>query len=328
MASERVIIAGGGVSGLVAAHVFAKRGRNPVVLEPRSLGGDFLSGGLKYIHKTQGMADLFDELELPWSDYNINGGILLRGTVEPYPKCFAGMDEEESTRIQADHFRKTRHTEPGGFGSKAMNDPAAARTSRRAIRCDFRDMVKRMGNRTKVLNMGVQKIDSKRSGVQLTNGEWVGYDKLILTIPLWIIRQMADFYVPQGMAMALNLIQVKPRRDRFARWDYVYTPYTPADSIHRFSPSGSGYSMEINGEWERQEANAVDDLAFIFEDGFVVERIKVGLKGHLLELQEQPEWPSNVVPLGRFAKWEPRATTDVTLEEVTRLAERWGWKER
>ncbi len=313
---------------MVANYVFRQHGQQPMVLEPREPGGDFLLGGLKYIHRTDAMADMFDALGLAWSDYKINGGILLRGTVEPYPKCFAKMGKSEAERIQADHFRKTRRTEPGEFGSEAMNDPAAAKGPRRAIRCDFRAMISRFAARANIIKYGLARIDSKNKRILLSNGEWKSYTQLVLTIPLWVIRGMADFYVPQGVAMNLNLIQVRPLRDRYARWDYVYTPYTPANAIHRLSPKGSGYFCEINGDWDRQEPLAMDDLAFIFQDGFLIEDIKRGVKGHLLDLQEQPKWPKEVAPLGRFAKWDPRATTDVTLEDAHCLAEGWGWQIR
>ena len=323
---ERVIIVGGGVSGLVANYVFAQYGQRPLILEPAEPGGDFLLGGLKYIHRTDAMAERFDALDLPWSDYKINGGILLRGVVEPYPKCFASMDKSEAERIQADHFRKTRRTEPGEFGTKAMNDPAALRGPRRAIRCDFRQMISILAAKASIAKLGLAQIDSKNKRILLSNGAWKFYTRLIVTIPLWVVRVMADFYVPQGMAMNLNLIQVRPLRDRFAKWDYVYTPYTPANAVHRLSPKGSGYSCEVNGDWGRQESSAMDDLAFIFQDGFLIEDTKHGVKGHLLDLQERPEWPKEVAPLGRFAKWDPRATTDATLEDAHRLAEGWGWK--
>jgi len=326
--SERIIIVGGGVSGLLASYVLCSYGQTPVILEPQKVGGDFLLGGLKYIHRTDRMAELFDAIELPWSEYKVRGGILLRGQVQPYPKCLHGMVATEANRIRADHFRKTRHVEPGGdFAAKAMNDPAAAKGPRRAMRTDFQYMIDELEKRAKIIRLGLSRIDSARNAIQLSNGEWCGYDKLILTIPLWVIRSMADFYVPQGMALGLNLIQVRPMRDAYSKWDYVYTPYTPADAIHRISHFDGGYTCEANGGWSKQESNVQTDLAFIFEDGFLIESIKAGVKGHLLELQEQPRWPDNVAPLGRFAKWDPRATADVTLEDVRTLAEAWGWTE-
>jgi len=319
---SKVVIVGAGVSGLVANYVFRMYGVNPTVLEPGTPGGEFPFGGLKYIHCTTEMEDMFDDLNLPWSDYNISGGILLRGHVKPYPRCFEGMAPEEAARIQADHYRKTRRMEPGVFGSKSMNDPAAKPT-RRAIRCDFSDMISRLAARANIVKESMDRIVSRGNHILTTGGKRIKYDQLIVTIPLWAIRGNADFYVPQGMAMALNIAQVDPMRDRYSRWDYVYTPYTPGNAIHRFSPSGSGYSVEVNGNWDDQIRPVLDDLAFIFDGSFVVRTIKKGLKGHLLDLQEKPAWPDNVTPLGRFAQWDPRATTDTTCATAHKLARQW-----
>lgn len=319
----QVVIVGGGVSGLVASYVCAQAGHKAIILEPHALGGDFLKGGLKYVHRTPAMVRLFDDLGVPHSDYAVRGGILLRGEVRPYPKCLQKVSKQEAERIQADHFRKTRRTEPGRFGAKAMNDPAAQRLSRRAIRCDFAEFIKALGARAEIRKRSVQAISSVESRLLLDDGSWLPYERLISTLPLWVVREMCDFYVPQGMAMSLNLIQVSPLRDRFAKWDYVYTPYTPGDAVHRLSPRDSGYSVEANGDWERIERKVLDDLAFLFPDGFAIDGVAKGVKGHLLDLQEQPAWPANVHPLGRFARWDPRATTDTTLEDAKRLIGSW-----
>jgi len=322
---ERVVIIGGGVSGLLASYVVKRYGRRVKVIEEAKPGGDFLLGGLKYIHRTVRMEGLFNELSLPWSHYRVNGGIMLKGKVEPYPKCLQFMSKEEAMRIQEDHYRKTRKSEPGKFGSKAMNDPAA-KVSRRAIRCDFEEMIKELAKRADIVKARVSFIESKRNRVKTFDGEFIYYDRLIVTIPLWIVHHIADFYVPQGMAMSLNILDVIPNRDRYARWDYIYTPYTPSSAVHRLSPSDHGYSIEINGDWAQQERATCNDLAFLFPDGFVVRGAKIGTKGHLLELVVKPDWPENVTPLGRFAQWDPRATTDVTLDNIHKMAKGWGWK--
>lgn len=323
MSEERIIIAGGGVSGLVAAWAFQEYGKSVVVLEPGVPGGDFTKGGLKYIHKTKAITDMFDSLGLVWSDYTVRGGILLRGSVHKYPQCMDGMSEQESSRIQADHYVKTRRAEPDDFGARSMNDPAARKNARRAIRCDFGDMIARLSSGPRILKAGLAEIDSRGSRVKLTDGSWHGYDRLIVTLPLWVVRRMADFYVPHGLAVSLNIVHVSPRRDRYAAWDYVYTPYTPADCVHRISPSGSGYSVEANGDWDKIQLPLVNDLGFLFPDGFTVDSSAPNLKGHLLPLTEVAAWPENVVPLGRFAQWDPRATTDVTLAAALARAEEW-----
>jgi hypothetical protein len=184
-------------------------------------------------------------------------------------------------------------------------------------------MVKRLGAQTNVLKRGLQSIDSKNNVITLSDGTQCPYDKLVTTLPLWITRHQADFYVPEGVAIRLNLVQVSPKRQTFARWDYVYTPYTPANAIHRLSPSDGGYTVEANGDWDKIQHAILDDLGFLFPDGFAVERSIPNLKGHLLPLGEKPAWPDNIAPLGRFAKWDPRATTDITLRDASALAQRW-----
>lgn len=317
----KIVIVGGGVSGLIASYVFQKwKQAEVLILEPRRMGGEFLTGGLKYIHHSDGMVELFEELDLGYSPYTIHGGILLRGKVEPHPKCFTELPKNEALRIQADHYRKTRRTTGGKDFRRAMNDPAAVKP-RRALRCNFSEMVIELARRARVLRNSLIRIRPSTNEVAITGAQRLEYDYLIITIPLWVVKRAAPFWVPCGVAMKLNVVDIRPIKDRYTRWDYVYTPYTPADAIHRFSPNGMLYSVEINGELDSSKLES--DLNFIFNEGWSIERVKEGLKGHLLPLDSEPEWPENIAPLGRFAKWDSRATTDVTLDDARALAERW-----
>lgn len=319
---NRVLIVGGGISGLIASYVFTKMcsGLNVRIMEPGKPGGEFTAGGLKYIHRTDAMASMLGDLGVVYSNYGIRGGILLHGAVEPYPKCLSEMDSERAKRIQYDHYRKTRRQEPTEFSSRAMNDPESV-GERRALRCDYERMIDTLARRATFVRSRLAKIGP---GVVLTDrGNSLEFDYLVLTIPLFVIKRLADFYVPEGHAMRLNLINVVPQSDEYARWDYVYTPYTPADVIHRISAMDGGYTCEANGELDMEDA--IDDLSFIFKSGYYVRELKEGLKGHLLPLPSKPEWPSNVAPLGRFAKWDPRSTADVVLDDAIALARHWGW---
>jgi hypothetical protein len=316
---KRAIIAGGGVSGLICAYVFSKhKDVETKVLEPRTIGGEFLAGGLKYIHRTDMMEWLFRKLGVMYSHYTINGGIMLRGDVLPYPKCFQEFNKIDAARIQADHYRKTRRMEPGTHGNQAMNDPASIKP-RRALRCHFPEMINKLAEHADVIRSGVSKVEDEH--VVLSSGDTMPYDYLVLTVPLWVIKRVVKFYVPDGNAMKLNVAVINPKKDRYARWDYVYTPYTPEDCIHRLSPEGAGYAVEVNGNLDKQALYS--DLNFIFRDGWYIESLREGLKGHLLPLDSRPELPENVELLGRFARWDPRATTDVTLEDAADLAQRW-----
>ncbi len=316
---KKVVIAGGGISGLACNYVFSQyRNVDVKVLEPVQPGGEFLAGGLKYIHRTDEVVSMFTDLGMVFSNYSVRGGIMLRGKVEQYPKCFEGMDRAEAHRIQADHYRKTRLSEPGKHSRRAMNDPASVKP-RRALRCDFESMITALAARAVIVPTGLQKVGVKI--LYLADGSILPYDYLVLTIPLWVIRRCVDWYVPHGVAMRLNVINVQPRKDRYARWDYVYTPYTPENTIHRFSVHGSGYAMEANGDLDHNKLHG--DLNFIFSGGWWIGNIKAGLKGHLLPLDQEAQWPDNVAPLGRFAKWDSRATMDVVLADSIGLAERW-----
>lgn len=317
---KRLVVIGGGVSGLVAAEVFNYQGWHTTIIEGGTLGGEFMTGGLKYMHKTDAMVELFRRLEVISSSYTVHGGILLRGEVIPYPQCFREMDPDDVERIQQDHYRKTRRTTPGKHARTAMNDPAAT-GPRQALRCDFQDFIETMADvPDAIVRAFATSVDHEANVVHTSEGS-VSYDALIITVPLWIIKRLVTFYVPEGVAMRLNVLQVSPRRDDYAGYDYVYTPYTPHDCIHRLSPLNGGYSLEANGTLRTVDVQA--DLSFLFPDGYSLDGYKEGLKGHLLPLTAKPAWPSNIAPLGRFATWNSRATTDSTLDEAERLAKAW-----
>lgn len=320
--NPKVLIIGGGISGLVANWALKLFGAQPTILEPGRVGGEFTAGGLKYIHKTDAVLEMFQQLCLPHSVYTVRGGMLIRGQMYNYPEALAGFAKPDVARIQADHYRKTRHCEPDQHAAAAMNDPAAL-GPRRALRCDFQELIRELSDPfwADIQPVGVTKLDVDR-GVAFDNkGGRHHFDFVVLTVPLWIIRSMVKFFVPEGAAMKLNVANVTPHRDQYIGFDYVYTPYTPADLVHRFSPLDSGYSVEFNGEMD--EERLLSELNFIFPDGYRIENMVTGLKGHLLPLAQKPDWPRNAAPIGRFAKWDPRSTVDVVLDDAKELATRW-----
>jgi len=322
----KVAIVGGGMSGLVAAYVFQQyRDISVTIYEPGRPGVAFLAGGLKYIHRTDETVQMLHDHSVVFTNYTVRGGILLHGTVEQYPGCFSGMQPERSKRIQEDHWRKTRHTEPGDFSLRSMNDPEAS-GPRRALRCALNELVDAMLADVHVRPEAIKRIEPNR--LIGRTGQPYGFHYAIVTIPLWIVRCMVDWHIPEAYAMKLNVVTAEPLRDPFARWDYVYTPYTPASLIHRISPTENGYSCEFNGAWEEGATNdrVASDLNFLFPSGWVINDVKRNLSGHLLPLPERPKWPDNIKPLGRFTRWEPRATTDATLRDAHKLAQEWGWE--
>jgi len=318
---KKVVIIGGGISGLVCSWAFSKYNAQVMVLEPNEIGGEFLAGGLKYIHKTEMVESLFNDLNLPWSGFMVKGGILLRGEVEKYPAHLATLSKKDALRIQGDHFRKTRRMEPGDFARNAMNDPASVKP-KKAIRCDFSSLIKRLAAGTQIEKMAASKIGDNY--VVVTDGKTtkaIDYDYLVVTIPLWAVKRASKWDISDCVAMELNIAIVTPNKDLYSNWDYVYTPYTPSGCIHRLSPDGGDYAVEANGSLDNLALHS--DLNFLFNEGWAVKKIRTGLKGHLLPLEYQPSHPRNVALLGRFACWESRMTVDVTLEKSMELAKEW-----
>lgn len=332
---KKLVIIGGGISGLVCAHAFSRTpGFQITIVEPSSLGGEFLAGGLRYIHKTDQMVDLFESLDIAYSKYPIKGGIMISGKVQKHPQYMKEIPAERANRIQLDHYKKTRRSDPGYMTPRSMNEPGASKP-RTALRTDFADFINRL--QAVLIDRGVKFVQGSLKSVTKTKA-WldkgctaptggvinsIPYDCMVLTIPLWLIREIADWGIPECMAMKLNIAHVSLTARAYSAWDYVYTPYTPADLIHRFSPDEGGYSAEMNGEFAM--ADLLSDLNFIFGGTFAIDSVRQGLKGHLLPLPEDTviEWPDNVAPIGRFAKWDSRSTVDVAYADSIALSERW-----
>lgn len=324
-----VAIVGGGVSGLLAAYVCQQyRNVSVTVYEPGPPAHEFLAGGLKYLHRTDDTVQLLNDHNRVFTNYAVRGGILLHGKVESYPLCFGAMERDRARRVQDDHWRKTRRTEPGEHSGRSMNDPEFS-GQRQALRTSLPGLVHAMVKRVHIRPERIRRI---QDGVLIgdTSGQRYGFHYAIVTLPLWVSRRLVDWPLPEATAMKLNLVKVEPLRDPYAKWDYVYTPYTPADLIHRISPAGGGYSCEFNGAWLPGSTvindRVASDLNFLFPKGWVVSDTKSNLNGHLLPLAERPVWPTHIRPIGRFAKWDPRATADVTLQDVHTLATEWGWE--
>lgn len=334
---KKVLIVGGGIAGLIANWTFKQHKNVEVsILEPGRVGGDFLAGGLRYIHATEEMVSMLSDNLVTYTNYQVSGGILLRGSVWPYPTVLKTMAVADRIRVQSDHYRKTRRTEPSGEDAlKSMNDPEST-GSRGALRADAGALIRKLESAATVLVDGAVAVETPQGThwprVLGTSGIRHAYDYLVFTIPLWAVRRMVPWFVPEALALKLNIVNIDVTRDPLSKWDYVYTPYTPGGLIHRISPRDGGWTAEFNGDWiEKDDETSLkltSDLNFLFPNGWALNVVRKGLNGHLLPLDSAPEWPVNVRPIGRFAEWDPRATADVVLSNCWKLAKEWGFEKR
>lgn len=318
---KKVIIIGGDIAGLLCAYLFKKYGVEVKVIEPGLLGENFIDGGLEFIYNTQPITTILNELDILYSDYNIHGGILLRDKIEKYPAYFKNkkIKKVEVQRIKSDYFRKTRLVKAIiDNPKKAISDLLETTRSKRAVRMDNEELVFSLSKNLNIIKATPLSIDD--SNVLTTRGKFK-YDFLVFTQPLWVLKDLVDWYVPYSLATKLNTVTVIALGHKYIAYDYILTPYTPSDHIHRFFSYEQGFKMEISGELDYYKLQS--DLNFIFKNGWYLKDIKQDLFGFLLPLENKVQWPYKIAPLGRFAKWDQKITLDTTLVEIIELAKKW-----
>ena len=317
---------------MLAAWAFKQRAREQSskveirVLEPDELGGEFLRGGLKYLRHSPAVESLLGLLGLEYEVRDVRGGILLDPVVYSFPEHLSTLKLEDAVRIQGDHFRKTRGVDLLGKHT-SMNDPFAKEKERKVV-CDVHKFCYKLLDTVAadpaVFNVIPRPLYSVAvNNVAVAGAQALYYDYMVLTLPLWATRGKVPWDVPKCHNRPLNAALIKTTSNLYKMWDYVYTPYTPFDFVHRMSPAGEDkFWLEANGLCDNDKFEG--EARYLFHDKYEVERVVSGLKGHLLPLEgEQPVYPENVAPLGRFAEWYPRATVDYVLERAQELARRW-----
>jgi len=315
---KKVIIVGGGFSGLLSAFAMSKhRDVDVTILEHKDVGGHFLYGGYKYVRRSDSFASMLHDLGCVYSTYPVNGGILLKDEVIRYPADFYDLDKPYIAQIRTHYWEKTRKTCPGKHIPKAFADPFSYRTQR-AIRPDFEDVIDRLKPRFNIMKAAFV---SQADNICYTTSGPIEFDHMIFTIPLNAIKDRVDFYVPSALSTKLSIIEVLPLKDPYYRFDYIYTPYTPENHVHRISSNGHTYFAEVSGFVD--ETKIYSDLNWLFKGGWSYIGGKEKLRGHLMPMDAHPDWPENIRPVGRYAQWLPKLTMDQALDEAIQIGQEW-----
>ena len=133
----RVVIAGGGISGLIAAHTFIEAGHTPVIIDGGTLGGQWAKlRALKYLRYTPrpmghpaDLGAMLRSLGLQAAVIPVRGAAMLpvegrkRPVVVPHPTCMRWKGLGEAF-LEA-HWAKTRGAGPPD--ARAMNTGDGAR---------------------------------------------------------------------------------------------------------------------------------------------------------------------------------------------------------
>ncbi len=314
----KVVIIGGGISGLLAVHAFRGVGVVPTLIERDKPGGQFFAGGLRTFRDSSVMRELLDVLGVVYTRFSINGGILLRKRIKRYPLYFQQDGCDEAGQVLADLWAKCHKTLPSTRKKWVMAD-AARDAAKGMLRCDWERLITLLVGECDPVKGTFDR--ATETNVLTVEGEIYPFDRLVMTLPLWQLEGRLWFDVPSGVATRLTMAYVLPHKDCYLAWDYVYTPYTPGTCVQRLSPHLDGYVVEASGQPTRLALES--DLQFLFPDGYQLRWVRSGLNGYLLPLEQDVCWPDSVGAVGRYAQWLPDGRAHDAYEAALGLAARW-----
>lgn len=288
----RVCVSGGDVVGLIVAHMCRARGHSVVLVERAStLGQSAFFPTLKYLERTDEVMTLLDALGIVYGEYTLATGLFEHGAVVTCPRQVTGA-------VHHAHWRKTRLTAMPA-GAVGLADPEVI-SKRRAVSFDWRAFVKQ-------LSSGLTVVPDLGTFAHTA-------DLVFETLPLWESRLVSE-NARDAMAVALNMLPVRVTRDRYLRWDVIYTPHTPGSAIQRFyHGEEAGYVCEFSGVVS--EDAITSDLNFLFPEGWHVDGPLVTTYGALVALNERPVWKPRVRPVGRVAQWDEGVTVTRVIRQV------------
>lgn len=286
------------MTGLVVARaVQHAKGKRVVLIERERPGGQFSRGSPKFLVATPDVTRLLHEFGVTFSTFLVVRGILLRGKVHTYPRAL--INNPSSQRIQRDYWSKSRRVMPDDPTVRLMDD-ATTHCPKSLVRCDEEELVARLARGLHIERADVTCLTRDR--LYTTAGD-LGFWRMVTTVPLWELEPVARFHVPVAVATKMLVASVVPYRDRYSRWDLVYTPYTPTNTVHRMVSFEEGYAVEASGDPTLDDLHG--DLQFLFPEGYYVKRITSELNGELVPMLEKPDWPHGVIPAGRYSQWVP-----------------------
>lgn len=344
-----IMILGGGIAGMLGAYALRKH--KPTIVEAGyKLGGNFTAGGLKYIHDTQDIRKLLNELDVPFQPYSPRGAILIEGQVYNHPETLADWSPLRRYQVQHQHWRKTRAAEHG-FREDCMNDPMG---NHQALKCDHNLLLQRLevalrnagcdirlGSKVESIGVieglgGVRGVTLDESLIIKHEPISISYDILVPTLPLGLLSQVAPWAkLPRAEATKLAIFDVAIEESIMKRlaWDYMYTPDLRwVSRIAKPEPyklmvevpwylvqSDSAYNVRAFPEAAAPEVMNILGETILREHDAVCTGSRL-IPGHLRPLESELVWPSGWYPLGRFAQWDSRATADKVYARALSIA--------
>ncbi len=328
MGSGNIAILGGGVAGMSAAIRLAEETAGEIDLYSNDLGGEYLSGGLKYLHATSHMMNfVMKTMKMAAHIEKVIGAVEVADRIHPHPESF-WREPQWGDLVQRDYFTKTRGTKVT-FNDTCMNNPFRANSLELKL-------VPTEGIQTLVVNMQnhiarhsrikFHKMDiNELSLASIIND----YKYVIYTLPIQLLGNQIGYNFDFEFR-PLNILRYEAFAGVWPLWmDYIYIP-SPEYKFHRISLFQLNKSFTIDVEYNGGVDETVsDDVSKFMMQYFPtvgyeeISKYQMKVKGHLVTQKREtpPSIPANVFLLGRFAQWNSRVTFDNVLESVESIIE-------
>ncbi len=345
----KVAIIGGGISGMSAAlfikdfaENFSIKNDNDISLYADKLGGEFSSGGLKYIHNTDDTRYFIGNvLELDYEIKKVNGAVYYKGKLKSFPEylyynSLKNGNTFGDSDIQNKYWNKTRGTE-SDFDDRCMNEPWRFRNE--LMLNPSKDIIDAMKSNIKESDIKIFYINVNKDLLRDIIKE---NDLVIYTIPFHLLANAYGIELDAADANTkptqLHIERFKVVSDENNIWcDYIYV--TDAEyKFHRISKHiGIMGGVYIDVEYNDVNFNIYDQIKnyerlkhFMYQNfGSIIEeyskwinnrsvqtfQIKGQIKNDLSQ-KALNKIPKNVMLLGRFAEMNKKVTFDKVLEKL------------
>ena len=348
---RRVAILGSGISGLLAAEAFEGVDVDLRIFDdgrsPETRGYADRLGHLDPIGDTKAFRELLDFYKLDFSTYSNRVGILLRDEIRPYPFCFERRRRDKDRKevqqalavVRFDLFTKSRGVSPLHLSETIDRETKERRTCLRFDLTRLAEGLRKGFEYSPGKLVRVTALDVTAQG----EAPW-GFDLCVMALPLWRWREIADYPVPEAFASRLNFAEVSPHTideitsgaypddalsrqavaERWAPWDFVWTPYTPDQLVYAVSQHREGYLVHFGGAFEGEEVRQrlTNELNFFFQSGWYVKNLTRDTLGFCMVDDLDVAFPDTVVPLGRYAEWVQHRPLHRVYEAALSLRER------
>lgn len=309
----KIAVVGGGISGLIASFYVNEILGVGVDIYSKDIGGEYLSGGLKYLHYTPYSKMLVHDLNIPYKLKKVIGAVYWRGQMYLHPEVF-WHSKSIGKSIQEWYWKATRGTE-SDIDKTCMNDPWKYKNE---IRFGFEGMNGVLIDQLKrnVISNRINNYHSVDIDVILMNRIWDENDLVINTISFSGVSDCAYKW------LYTNEYIIEGTENIW--WDYLYMPQMFIHRISRSFTDNSVFNFEttesLNLDMVGTDVTKIIDW---FQSKFSCKIVSRGsewkkIKGHVgkSKIEGNSSLPDNVFLLGRYAQQDSRMTVDKVVERI------------